>query len=275
MKKIFWLVALLLTLFGFSLTVKADMGPKPFISIDFVTEEKETYYVSLITNRESGPWTKYDGDSTGLEPEEVLIVEKFASYEDSDGFFFISYLQKLEGSSTFEWRYMPPDEFKILIYVVASDRFIVSSDIYQTYAFGSYFKAEVDFTRGEILNFTKNYDYGKEISAFLIRVLITILVEIGLALLFRFKGKALAIVIAVNILTQVILNLFIQITYYYSGAFYYYFYFFLLEIAVIILEYFIYYFTFGRKKENYRGSLGLYVVVANVLTAILTFFLPF
>lgn len=253
------------------------MGPKPFVEIEFSTNKDYTYYVTLFSNKESGPWQKYNEEyNQNIEFEdenEKIAWEKFVNYSENnnDEFFYIQYQEKLQGDDTFVWKYMPPSNFKIVIYILDTDEIIYNDNIYQTYAFQSYYQAEIDFALGTIFNIEKNYNYGKEILALIIRLIITILVELAIALLFKFRGKALVIVSIINFVTQILLNIALYIICYYQGTWIFplILYYIPLELLVIILEAILYYLLIH--KDDYKGSLLLYTIIANVITTILTF----
>ena len=122
----------------FATTAWADSGPKPSVVIDFQGLEDETYFVTLLSQAEStGPWSKRD-DYDG--PDDMWL--KFNNYQDEDGFYFLGEYKDCSDSDEFKWVYYPPSTFKILIYFPEYERFVVSADIYERYAFDSYYTAD-------------------------------------------------------------------------------------------------------------------------------------
>ena len=86
--------------------------------------------------------------------------------------------------------YYPPSKFKVLIYYPEGDVFAVS-EIYERYAFDSYFKINAqdlnveDASQNTILIARKNYNYGLEIVSMLARIVLTVIVEMIIAFFFE------------------------------------------------------------------------------------------
>jgi hypothetical protein len=194
------------------LVINADTGPKPSVVISFEGLENEKYYVTLLSESPTtGPHRVYDGESNPKqffygEDEEKRIWQKFVSYEDEDGFYFLQFFDECTKTSEFSWRYYPPSKFKILLYFPEYDSFVVSSETYEKYAFHSYYKVDangieiqsvsIDNTR---IQAEKNYSYSLELTSLISRILITIIIEILIALLFGFREKMqLLIILVVN-----------------------------------------------------------------------------
>ena len=116
MKKRLVIVALLVSVLLpiFTITASADIGPKPSVNIRFEGLENEQYYVTLLADtRSTGPYSKHD-EFNGYGDEKIW--ERFNSYEDKDGFYFLSYFMDCTDTNEFRWTYYPPSTFKILIY---------------------------------------------------------------------------------------------------------------------------------------------------------------
>ncbi len=105
-----------------------------------------------------------------------------------------------------EMTYLPPDDFIVLVYFPDSGR-VIASDICRTYVFNSYFTA--DLSRSDSLLYIKqSYNVGIWLLEFAARVLITIAVELVVALIFGYwEKKTLLFFAAVNLATQVLLNM--------------------------------------------------------------------
>ena len=234
-----FLICLFAAVFALPLTVSADMGPKPSVTVTVEGADGRDFYGTLLSERDStGPQSAYDPErhgpsyqySEGYGDEEIF--RKFIEYEDPDGYYFLQICWPCEGTGTFAWTYYPPQRFKILLYFPDTGEF-VSSGILEDYAFDSYFTAALS---GEGLSVRTSYDYRWELISLGARILLTIAAELLLALLFRFRGKALFTVVWVNIATQVLLNAGLNLIDYYGGYMAFLFFYVLLEIAVFVLE---------------------------------------
>jgi len=84
----------------------------------------------------------------------------------------------------FRWTYYPPNEFKVLIYFPENDAFL-ASEIHERYAFDSYFIATISGVNLDIA-MTQSYQYSAEIASLAIRIVLTIAIELAIALIFCF-----------------------------------------------------------------------------------------
>ncbi len=228
----------------FPLTAHADMGPKPSVVVDFSGLEGQHYYATLLSRvKSTGPHTALSGSNQEYmryqeEDEEYDIFLKFVQYEDADGFYFLQFFQDCSQTQQFKWTYYPPHEFKILLYFPETDRFIVSGQSYESYAFHSYFAAEVSpAPQAAGMTVAKSHDYTDEIFPLLVRILLTIAIELAIALLFGFRQKRqFRFIVLVNIVTQVALNLTLHIINYRSGPLAFVMFYILLELVVFLIE---------------------------------------
>lgn len=277
-KKIFSLTLCFLLFIIQPITIYADMGPKPSVVIDFEGFQGETYYVTLLSETtNSGPFSI---DNTNYTDQDNLPAidnldpwQRFSSYKDKDGYYFLNYLDDCSETSQFVWGYYPPPRFKILLYFPKYDKFIVSEDIYERYAFDSYFYVDgnnIDIqsisSTKNTLKAVKNYNYVFELNALFVRIIATIIIEILVALYFGLRSKKqLLIITLVNIFTQTILNILLNILIYYEGPSAYIFNYVVIEILVILIEAVIYsIFLSKNKKLNIvsKRSAFLYVLIA-------------
>lgn len=264
---IFWMLIII-----FPVMLLADSGPKPSVVLNFEGLEGETYYITLLSQTETtGPYSTSDEPieaNSLLDDEEPLRIkawQAFRDYKDEDGFYFIEYLDKNNEEQNFIWGYYPPEVFKVLLYFPERDVYKVS-DICERYAFDSYFSVEVnDLDEIQALKVEKNYDYTGEIISFIARVLITIVVELLVALCFGIRKKKLLVpIILVNVLTQCILNILLNLSHYGEGSFSYIFYYTWLEMVVFIIEATLFTKLF-KKNGIYKIKVPVvYALVANV-----------
>ena len=258
--------------------VYGDMGPKPSVVIDFEGLDGTAYYVTLLSEKETtGPFTALnDGNASYAHYQEgddgYEIFLKFVEYQDADGFYFLQYFQDCTQTQQFQWTYYPPQAFKVLLYFPDTDEFLVSGQIYERYAFDSYFTADVSGVEGlSVLAdagivLEKSYQYGWEVLSLLVRILLTILIELAVALLFGFREKKqFLFLVYVNTATQVLLNVLLNIINYQAGWMAFFAFYVLLELFVFAVEavlYSVYMKKFGKKPVPGWKPV-LYAFVAN------------
>ena len=273
----------------------ADVGPKPSIDITLCNLGDGVCYGTILSeNISTGPYSAYAPDK-GMDKdfgnydsnyyydenyhnEEVeRIWQVFVDYEDADGYYFLQIWWKLGGEDNFiKWGYHPPYSFKLLLYYPETNTF-VTSGIYERYAFDSYYLVDmegVDVTQGGTqLTLNKSYDYTWEIFSLLCRIVLTIAIEIALALLFRIKGRrALLTILITNVVTQIALNVALNLLCYFHGGLLLFFLYVPLEIAVTLVEAVTYLIALRKQNVPVWKSIA-YAVVANVVSAFLGLFL--
>lgn len=121
----------------------------------------------------------------------------------------------------------------------------------------------------DILTATKSYDYTWEIVSLVARIVMTILLEMAIAILFGYWAKKQLVVIAgTNAVTQVILNVLLNIANYNLGSLWFTINYFLLEIVVFTVEAIFFGMVLHKLGEKPKKSwVGvLYALVANVLS---------
>jgi len=203
--------------------VYADMGPKPsiIISIDGASENQSCFATVLFGESDVwGPhqsWENFETEDIEhrYNEEERTIFYKFAEYQDTDGYVFTGKISNVTENKNFELGYYPPYQFKVLLYFPELDTYAIS-DVMERYAFDSYYTVCLSGGNGKILSLTHVEEYHKYIlpliGAFLIRFVLTVLIETIVALPFFLKNKRqFFIIFWVNILTQVLLNLLLSV----------------------------------------------------------------
>ena len=276
------LTALLLCLvlfMTFSVTACADIGPKASVQITFTGIEGETYYGTLLSEaRSTGPSSAWDGKSEynhyRYGEEGRPVWEKFVSYEDEDGFYFLQEWWDCSEGNELRWTYRPPSVFKVLLYFPESDSFLVSP-VYEQYAFDSYYTVDLSDLSAP-LTAQRSYDFTWELISLAVRIVLTILLELAVALVFGFREKKLiTFIAATNIATQVILNVALNIINYYSGSWAFVFGYILLELVVFVVEAVVFSALFRRfsEKEHKLAKVIFFALAANVLSFILGYWL--
>lgn len=263
-------------LFAVSISVAlADTGPKPAVSVNVKNLGGATCYATLLSEREQyGPYCTTEIEKRWDEMRaETAVWEAFAAYKDPDGFFFLQELWDLRYVPKYAWEYHPPRIFKVLLYWPDEGRFAVS-EITEAKDFYSLFEvdaSEVRFADGSNIGTiaVKPVDsYSYRIWAFVSRVLITLAVELLIALAFLFRTKReWLVIIAANLLTQIALGIFATISVVRGGRDMQFFVTLaFLELGVAIIEAVVY-ILFLRKASGKKRGLWVYVVYALVANA--------
>lgn len=277
-KKVLCLI-MITAIFGFITTpniVRADTAPKPFIEINFKNINQGEYFVTLLSkNKSSGPAIFYDGENYKNVGEYPDIWEKFQNYPDD--YYFLQYYKKTDETNKFNWNYYPPVNFKLLIYFPSLNKFIISEP-QSASAFANYYtfdlkKLDLPLTEvNEPIKITHNKKIGNEIFNFLIRLIFTIVIEIAIALLFKFNSKRqINTILITNLVTQIALNIVLSMIIYLHG---YNIYFIpmllMIEILIFIVEAVVYSLMFKKYLVKKRNKIiPLYVFIANSLSFVL------
>ena len=273
---LFMMVLLLLPVLA--VTVSADMGPKPGTSITVHPGGGERVVVTLLAREEgNGPhWT--------IGPDEVpasWMVESerleeawyiFRDYADPDGYHFWGNVY--EGHVT--WGYYPPEEFKIAVYYPEYGILWVSEDSYERYAFDSDYRLNLPAVgagaqSGEVdMVLKKTSNLGSELAGFLIRVVLTLAMELAVARVFGLTEPGQKkLILRVNLLTQVGLNLLLWGWYFFDGPLAAMVRLILAEIVVLVVEGVIY--QRKLRQEESRGKILGYTILANLASVTLGF----
>lgn len=260
------------------ITASADIGPKPSVRITFENMGDEVCYGTLLSkNSSTGPSFAWDGNKAHIRNYnlDMDIWEAFVNYQDTDGYYFLQEGWLCSETKQLNWTYYPPDSFKILLYYPETDTFVVSG-IYERYAFDSYFSVNMDGieigsveAQETILTADKNYNYTWELISLVSRIVITILIEICIAFIFGFRQKKLlSLITGINIVTQVILNVMLNIINYNKGSIAFVFYYILFEIVVFIVEAVLYGILFNRVSRTIvpKWKSVIYAFTANAVS---------
>ena len=233
MKRIAAIIACLLMLALLPTAALADMGPKPSvrIGIEGLDPDEPCWGTLLSEEASTGPSRAYDGENARVGEAGEDVWRAFVDYEDPDGYYFLQELWPCSEDGQLWWTYYPPEEFKLLLYFPETGEF-VSSGKCSAYAFTSWFDARL--SDGE-LALSKSYDYSGAIVNFAVRCALTIALECAAAyFIFRLRTPGrLKAVAAVNVITQLALNLVVNIIAYLAGSYMIAFRFYLLERMAI------------------------------------------
>ena len=261
------------------ITAKADTGPKPSVRIQFKNMGDDLCYGTLLSKEKcTGPARVWDGTARNEQLYDLdrSIWKAFVDYKDPDGYYFLQRGWTVSETGEIAWTYYPPGNFKILLYYPETKTF-VSSGIYERYAFDTYYTVDMegvrigsveyneDLSTNERINAYRSYNYRKELLSLAVRILLTIAIEMAVALLFGFlQKKQLKILALVNITTQLLLNLLLNIIHYNAGPLIFIISYVFFEVIVFALEAGLYCKLLKKvseKEENWYYIL--YSFVAN------------
>lgn len=278
MKRKLTILLLCFVLLGalYPVPANADIGPKPSVHITFENMGDQLCYGTLLSQTPStGPASAWDGNEEHIHTNNLPldIWRAFVDYKDEDGYFFLQWGWQVNESHSLDWGYRPPQSFKILLYYPETDTFIVSG-IYERYAFDTYYTVNMDGIKIDsvdvqetVMTAVKSYDYTWELISLACRIILTVLIEIGIAVLFGFRQKQLLKWIAViNIVTQVILNVLLNVINYNQGSLAFFLCYILFELVVLVIETILYCFLLNRLSQTdiRKGKAAAYALVANL-----------
>lgn len=294
MKRIIVSIIFALTVFtNITVVAYADCGPKCSVtvtikgvdnSLEYYGEPGGTYYATLLSKGiATGPAFAYIEDDHSAEVTAERYKDEiwgaFQSYRDEDGYYYLQNNWKLTGNDTFCWGYYPPNEFKILLYFPETGRYLVSEPL-ERYAFNAYYTANIRDGALEVSSGKGAADFFAELAALLIRVAITVGLELLVALWFGYRGKKeIRVILETNIVTQVILNTVLNIANFKGGILTAAIFYILLELAILIAEAIVYMTALPKVTEKRTGAVraGFYALAANftsfILGGMLTIFL--
>ena len=189
----------------------ADTGPKPSITVTPEGFGEAACYLTLLSQTETtGPWSKQESfaaskDSYGDPEADEAIWTAFNDYQDAEGFFFLGCYGEVTGGQVFCWSYYPPDTFKVLAYFPDSGTFAVGP-VTERKEFSARYTVSPSET-GETLLIEKARNQEAENKSFVGRLVLTLALELAVAVVFAFRAKRQIItIVCMNLITQVGLN---------------------------------------------------------------------
>lgn len=189
----------------------ADTGPKPSITVTPEGFGEDVCYLTLLSQTETtGPWSKQESfaaskDSYGNPEADEAIWTAFNDYQDAEGFFFLGCYGEVTGGQVFCWSYYPPDTFKVLAYFPDSGTFAVGP-VTAREEFSARYTVSPSET-GETLLIEKARNQEAENKSFVGRLVLTLALELAVAVVFAFRAKRQIItIVCMNLITQVGLN---------------------------------------------------------------------
>jgi len=281
------LVCAILLLTAMAVPVHADTGPKPSVVIKVEGLAGRECWVTLLSDRWStGPHSSpYRADEDGVLRDREGGVPDLASHEDMDpvwqaflryavktfnqeGLYFLDYLGQTN-DGYFRWGYYPPTRFKIALYFPQSDTLAVTDAFYERYAFDSGYTVDVSEVSLDVggvvtgLTAQESYRLAIEPLGLLFRMVLTLGVELLIARrLFDLREKRqAALILGANLVTQLLLNLGLNVYAYYSGPVSVLLYA-IMEGAVVAAETLVYQWKLLEKRK--LSTVFSYALVANL-----------
>lgn len=256
------------------LPVHADMGPKPSFVIRFHEKSSDMWATLLSFENSSGPYKEVtssfnEAEAYATDPESVRILKEIRdACPIPEGWHLLEFADNLIDGEL-AWTYYPPGFFRLLVYNETTQEYIITQPM-KRYAFSVAYLADI---RNGTVELSRDYDlFDRDIRPFLIRCLLTIALEMSVGLIMGIRSKKGILIIAMmNVCTQVFLNLIFSTVAYYngSGLLSYLFIFLPMEMIIFVIEAVIY----SKFLKAYCRWPVLYAFIANVLTAVLGYFL--
>ena len=261
----------LLACFALALAVPfaafADIGPKPEVAVQTTGLSGDCWVTLLAEETVIGPWHETEkGTVAAVEPEEAPVLDAFDAFKDPDGYHFLQWFDRVQDASPATWSYMAPKHFKILFWFPESGSYAVTEKL-DRYAYSAVYRVDFsgfDPAAGEVQTVAaqKNYDYAGEALGLAARFVLTLAVELLIALPFGYlRRQHLRVLLVTNLATQLALNLALNLTCYFSGSLAMWLLYPLLELAVFAVEAVV--FRLAFKPEAGKGHPVLYAFAAN------------
>ncbi len=272
-KSLFCLCIFLLLAMALPLTVFADMGPKPMVTVRVVNPPQGTYYLDLLTYQDGSFSNLTEEERASLDPEMLAVLE---NYSDSYGHPAIAagtdvpLFGQLTGEPdgdgyvhVFSYHGVPSD-FRLI--AVTEDLNVIISEPIDRDVLQIHLTWDMAANR-----VTRPSTFLAYLTQFLGTLLPTLAIEGLLLLLFRFSTKRNWLVfLLTNLATQLFLFLVLGIPTVKGGYLTYYFTFLPAELIILLAESAVYAFLLQGRKKGWRIA---YAVTANVASCAAGFFL--
>ena len=271
-KRLCALLAMLVLFCIMAVPAWADMGPKPTVDLTFKGLEGQQYAVALISRIEytPAPWMGDGWDAYNPEDGKKENWQALHDYVDPDGCKFGGYWEECSESHHFRWDYRAPSRFKILIWLEDTQTYLVSEEL-DRYAFDAYFT--VQYTPEGTLQVKRSYDYTWELISLVCRVVLTIAIELVLAWMIGWRARRdMQVLLWTNVVTQLGLNIALNVTNYMQGSLAFAFAFFAFELIVFVIEGAVYQYLLRRDPHTgKKRHVWLYALGANGVSMLLGF----
>lgn len=267
--KVLSFLLIFISLFTFGLSASAD-SDEDFYRPDSTITIKgiEGNYVVCYAAKKL-PGSNYDYNSWIKNYRDELEYNSIMKYSDEDGYKWITTYFKCNGDTEIKFPEQCPNTFKIVIY--KNNRLYAVTEPLEQYAYATYY--EVDFTlvplKGQDFIVIKNtYDYTSDIINLVLRIVGTILIEIGILYLFRLQSRRnLSVVLIINIVTQTVANAIISYTTYAFGLYDAIVLFSIMGFILFVFESIVYLILLKTRKKVRKF---FYPLIASTLSFILS-----
>lgn len=227
-------LAFLLLTAMLALPAGADVGPKPSVEVSIQGLEGRPYSVTLLGDQTRyGPWSADKAYQDWMGDYDAWSA--FAGYQAPEGWYFLGEYADCTQTGRFVWSYYPPQNFYILVWLSDTGEYLISTRPVGRYAFDSHFTAAV---QDGALTVRRSYDYAGEGAGLLVRAALTIALETAAGwLLFGLRRRdQVLLIFKVNLVTQLLLNLLLNLCGYYWGPLLSVLVYILLELLVFLAE---------------------------------------
>ncbi len=282
MKKMLIGVLLLVVLFQVgTIQVSADVGPKATAEIEIIGVDVDYWFELLIPVRGSieGQLPEYYEDTIRYDYYRDDYPERLLTFQDEDGYAACTFYNgppcvlRQTDDHVFKMTYFnAPRVFKVAI-VTEEGSLIVSEAVERrlfqssfTYDLSGVDLSEDAFGVGEL---EENIPYRGIGLSFLVRVLVTVGLELMVLALFMYRRtSSYKLVAIVNLISQSLLTAGVLFGYYFGSIFGALGIFILGEIMVFTFEIVVYAL---KLREKGAARAVLYGLVANTVTVVVTF----
>lgn len=281
---LFLLIAVLfIALFIPSEKVYADMGPKPTIHVKVENLPESDYAISIMTNQ--------------FSPGSGYIIYEYNIGNHSKGEKLIKRLEKEKvpykrlgpidvydsaTSADYLWTYYAPSQFAIVIYDLNNDILYMSEECQRIGYYKVFTLNYEDFEQVNDNTYTFDANgislytpIGKHsvlgsiainISMFALRMILTIAIELLIALCFKFTKDSYKVIAITNAITQLVLNVVILLFGIFDGALFAPFIGLILGEAIVFIVEPIVYRKKCLRENGTKKLIVLYALLANFVT---------
>ena len=279
-KKLHFGLFFLLLCLLFALPIFADAGDKPSIVITFENMPDVPFYGTLITATLPQGASYADASSGDAWYANVpdAVYDAICAYDDADGYsYWHSPNENLflcSESGRLVQSYPTPGRFKLLLYFPDSNTF-AESDVLEKYAHDASYVLDLGGavpSDDTLLDVRADDHLPSGIVGLFVRMVLTVLIELGIAWLFHYRTKSLVdCIVTVNVVTQILLNAAIFCISFMFGGLVSLIAYFLLEIPVLVIEAIAYAILLPDHRGGTWWKAVLYAITANAVSFVVGF----
>lgn len=268
-RKTMLVFAFLILLLPFVPLVAADMGPKPTVTWEIVGIEPAASGLLMWSDDPVAPYSEAEMAEYGWNQDPLKVA--LNGYRDADGYVLIGLYWPMmqEGIPITYMGY--PSPLKMAVVDIDGNVFVSAAVDYRLYHTGLVF----DFTGYEAVaveDAPVAFGTAREVVPlfpilldFLGRVIVTIMLELGVLWLFRYRSKtSFRTVAIVNACTQAVLTGFILYGYYWWGEYFGALYTLFVGELVVFAGEVVLFALVLREKKGWIGAL--YALAANAVS---------